>query len=261
MSILIPLLGAAQAIGGILKGHAEEAKAKRLRASRTAFKTSSQIYDIQAATENNASQGYDVGTLDYLTNQIDNAASSAYDTSKKLGGDPNDLSAILDQQLQGILKVGAGSAAVRMENFGKYLGAQELLSKNLDAEWASKQGMIKDDLQAAAQGRQEAAAQVSNGLSNVVSGISSMEIAKLYKERTNAIKKSGATVDLTPPPAQPNFTTQGRTLDASTNLPSDAAPSAVQSVASIVNPDENTFRRGRSKIMAIDENGNLVYGR
>lgn len=249
MPLLIPLLAAAQTISGVIKGNAEANRAKRLRASRTPFKTSQQIYDIQAATENNATQGYDAGTMDFLTNQIDRAATTAYDTSKKLGGNPNDLSAILDQQLQGILKVGAGSAAVRMENFGKYLGAEELLSKNLDAEWASKQGMIKDDLQAAAQGRQEAAAQVSNGISNFISGVTSMEMAKLYKKRTDAIAKAGA-VNLTP------NTTAGNTA-ASAPAPATVAD---PTLSNTVNPEPN-FTRGRSRIMAIDENGELVYGR
>jgi hypothetical protein len=248
---ILAIAGAAQIVGNLIKGNNAADDAKKLRAQRKAFKTSDEIYDIEAATAANAQQGYDANTLSYLDNQINRAASSAYGTAERLGADPNQLAEIFDQQIQAKMKVGAENHALNMENFGKYLGAKELLSKNLDAEWASQQGLIKDDLQAANERRKEATAGVSNGVNNIISQYTSDELEKLYKDQT---KVAGAGTTAT---AQPVFSTQGNTLDASTNLPLDL-PAAIKSVSSIVTPESN-FTRGRTKIVGFDSDGNPIY--
>lgn len=254
---LVPLIGAVQAITGLFKGNKAAADAKRLRASRKAFQTSDEVYDIVNQTENKAQTGFDPATMQYLDTQIDNTTAAGLGTAARLGANPNDLSAILDQSLMASMKVGADNATMQMENFSKYLGAEQLLANNLDAEWASQQGMIKDDLQAAGQARQEATAQIGAGISNTIAGISAIETEKLYKERTDAIKKGGvldaggalqAIQPVTPttiPAVAPAATT-------TTTIPSQLPNS---SVSALVTPTQ----RPRSRVMGVDSSGNLIY--
>lgn len=184
---LLPLLGAVQAASGIIKDSKLAKEQKSLVSQRTPFKTSQQVYDIVSQTQNAAQTGLDPATLQYLTTGIDNAASATLGVAKRLGANPNDLSAILDQQLEGMFKVGTQNAALKMENFSKYLSAEELLSKNLEAEWASQQGIIKDKLQSVQESRNNANKTINSGLNNIVSGISAMQIMDLYKDKTGAL--------------------------------------------------------------------------
>ena len=250
---LVPVIGAVQAITGLFKGNKAANDAKRLRASRKAFKTSDEVYDIVNASENRAQTGFNPATLQYLDTQIDNTTAAGLGTAARLGANPNDLSAILDQSLMASFKVGAEDATMQMENFSKYLGAEQLLANNLDAEWASAQGMIKDDLQAAGQARQEATAQIGNGISNVIAGISASETAKLYKERTDALSGNNNTAGL--PANQPYTPTVigASAPAATTTIPNQLSNNAV---AELVTPLQ---QRGRRRVMGVDSSGNLIY--
>lgn len=200
-------IGAATVIGGEISKSSANSKAKKLRAQRKTFTTSSEVFDIVSATTSRASSGYGAETLDYLTNQIERAGAGVQGTAKRMGANPNDLSALFDQQMQGLMKVGAENNALNMENFSKFIGAKELLSKNIEAEWASSQGMIRDDLQAAAQAKQEATAQISSGINAGISSIASSKISDLYKPKgknpgvgqvapisSSAVRSSGASI-------------------------------------------------------------------
>jgi hypothetical protein len=262
---ILAIAGAAQIVGNLIKGNNAADDAKKLRAQRKAFKTSDEIYDIEAATAANAQQGYDANTLNYLDNQINRAASSAYGTAERLGADPNQLAEIFDQQIQATMKVGAENHALNMENFGKYLGAKELLSKNLDAEWASQQGLIKDDLQAANERRKEATAGVSNGVNNIISQYTSDQLAKLYKEQNQNNTSSTASLPAIDPYNPTVINSSDIPVSQGVNL-----SNAIKSISSIVTPTNNnsststSFNPATQKIGLIigyDRNGQPIYGR
>lgn len=141
-------IAAAQAAMGIIQTISGAAKAKRLMAQRTAYKTPDEIWKILNASLSMA--GGDTITRDFQTDQIDRGFSQALGTSTRLGADPNDLSALFDQKMQGIMKVGQQFHVSNMEAFGKVLSAYDLIATNKTAEWSSAQDIIKDKLQAAA---------------------------------------------------------------------------------------------------------------
>lgn len=178
---------------GIIQSISGDAKAKRLMAQRTAYKTPDEIWKILNASLSMA--GGDTITRDFQTNQIDRGFSQALGTATRLGADPNDLSALFDQKMQGILKVGQQFHASNMEAFGKVLSAYNLVADNKAAEWSSGQDIIKDKLQAASA---EKAAGIQNigSAANAAIGISAAaKTSNLYTlQLEKMLKDAGITL-------------------------------------------------------------------
>jgi hypothetical protein len=146
---------------------------------------------LQAA-QSGAQQGYDAFTLNYLTSGINKAAAASLGTAARLGADPNQLSGILDQRIQGLLKVGSDNHLLNMQNFSRYMGAVEMMGQNKTAEWQSGQNLIKDRLQAANANKQA-------GLQNMGSAANafiSMDAAR-RTERLYTVKNPAPTPDAT----------------------------------------------------------------
>lgn len=246
-------INAITGIAGKIKSDNAANDAERLLASRKAFKTTDEVYDIVAASTNRAQSGFDPATMEYLSGEINRLTASSLGVAKRVGSNANELSAMLDQNIQSIMKVGSANAAANMENYSKYLSAKELLAKNLEAEWASEEGIIKDKLQSANMRRQEGTAQFSAGLSGVTSALSSMKMADLYKERTDSLTKGGVNVVVSGANG-----TQGAT-PAATNSTSSAA-SAYEGIdfANILSSDISSYL----SVVGYDKKtGQPIYGK
>lgn len=190
-------LGLAQGIYGAIKGIGADQKLNDLLAKRKSFVTPDEIYKILNATEMNA-QG-DSQTRDYQTGQIDRGFGQALGTATLLGADPNDLSSLFDQKMQGILSVGQQFHASNMEAFGKYLGALNTVADNKAAEWQSQQDILKDQIQAASGEKGDAFKNISGGLNTILSGLSADEQRKLYTQFLASQNKSLVTNNFTIP--------------------------------------------------------------
>lgn len=173
-------LAAVQVGTGIAKNAKANKATKELLKERKPYETPDEVFKILNATQANAQSGYDAETLDYLNNQTDRAFSSAIGASELLGGDPNDLSAIFDQKMQQVMKIGAENHALNMTNFNKYLGALEMVGKSSDAEYVSEQNLIKDKLQAEAAKKAQADENIQNGLNLGLEAGSSIISNDLY---------------------------------------------------------------------------------
>lgn len=173
-------LAAVQVATGIAKNAKANKATKELLKERKPYETPDEVFKILNATQANAQSGYDAETLDYLNNQTDRAFSSAIGASELLGGDPNDLSAIFDQKMQQVMKIGAENHALNMTNFNKYLGALEMVGKSSDAEYVSEQNLIKDKLQAEAAKKAQADENIQNGLNLGLEAGSSLLSNDLY---------------------------------------------------------------------------------
>ena len=137
-----------QAALGIVQTISGDARAKKARAKRTAYQTPEEIYKLLNLSLSGG-QG-DTITRDFQTGQLDRAFSQILGGATRLGADPNDLSALFDQKIQGIMKVGQEFHASNMEAMGKILAAYDTVSQNKAAEWSSAQDMLKDDIQSGA---------------------------------------------------------------------------------------------------------------
>lgn len=183
---------AAQAAIGLVQTISGNAKAKKLLAQRTAYKTPEEIFKMLNLTLSGAPG--DTITRDFQTDQIDRTFSQITGNATRLGADPNDLSALFDQKMNSIMKVGQQFHASNMEAMSKVLSAYDVVAANKSAEWSSQQDIIKDKLQAASA---EKAAGIQNIGSAVNAGISLSASAKtsdLYKQIADALtalKKSG----------------------------------------------------------------------
>jgi hypothetical protein len=179
-------VGLAQTAVGFVDKFTSKAKMKRLMAQRRAFQTPQEVYDLLHATQNRASQGYDPATLEFLTGQIDRTFSSSAGASMRLGGDPNDVYSLFEQKIQSIMKVGADSHALNMENFSKYLNAVQLVAQNKEAEWASKENILKDKIQAVGADIANANKNIQSGLNAVIGSQAAYEQGNLYGNNGDA---------------------------------------------------------------------------
>lgn len=168
------VLGAGQAVGGSIR-------AKKLGKQLTAFHTPDEAYKLLNATESLASQGYDAFTLNYLTNNVNKSTAANLGAAMRLGADPNDLSAILGQNIDSIMKIGAENHDKNMANFSRYLSALDMIGQNKEAEWASRQNMIKDKIAQATGDKAQGMQNVQNGLNLAASAYSADQTNDLYK--------------------------------------------------------------------------------
>lgn len=160
-------------------------KTKNLIQRRKAYQTPEEYFKILNATASRAAEGYDPVTMSYLTNQADRAFGASIGTATRLGADPNQLSAILDQRIQASMKVGAENAALNLQNFNRYLSALDVLGQNDAAEQKSRDDLLKDQIQSAAAEKQAGVQNIINAASSYLGATSAAGAAGLYLERGN----------------------------------------------------------------------------
>lgn len=173
--------GVIQAGYGIYKDIRDKKVQKSLLSQEIPFQTSQQVFDILNATLNNA-QG-DTATRNYETGQVNQALSNSLGVATKLGANPNDLSGLFQQSLNGIMQVGEQYHQSNTQAFSNILNAYKLVSDNKDAEYASKQNMIKDKLAAAGVNLQSDTQNISGGFNAVLAATSAKQTANLFKQK------------------------------------------------------------------------------
>jgi hypothetical protein len=204
-------LTAGQAVLGTIQAVSGSQRAKRLLQMRRAYQTPEEYYKIIQGLQSNAGTGYDPFTLNYLTNQTDQAFSSTLGTAERLGANPNDLSGLFANKVNSIMKVGAENHALNMENIGKYFTGLDVLGQNKAAEQKSQQDLIKD--------QQAAAADKQAGLQNIF-GAANTFLSGYAADKANALFAPKPPV---PPPPGPTYTPQSTTGDI--RVPTAANPS------------------------------------
>jgi hypothetical protein len=183
-------IGALQAGYGIVQDIKARKKINGLLSQRKAFQTSQQVYDIVNATLNQA-QG-DTITRDYETNAINQNLSNTLGTATRLGADPNMLSSLFQNSVNGIMRAGQEFHQSNTAAFSNVINAFKLLSDNKDAEYASQQDIIKDKLAAAGANLATGTQNISGGINTVLGSLSSKATGDLFKQKT----PSGGTSDL-----------------------------------------------------------------
>ena len=168
---------------GLLKDNNANKANKTAQAQVKPYKTPQAVYDVLAATQNNAQSGFDPGTLNYLTSQTDNAFSSSLSTAQRLGADPNAMSAIFGQKVDAISGIAANDHQLQMSNFSAYINALNATGANSAAEQKSQQDILKNQLQKIAQDKADATQQIGQGINAGISAYSNYQTAKLYTDK------------------------------------------------------------------------------
>ena len=163
--------------GAYSKGRANK-KTKDALKNRKAFQTPDEVYQMLNALENR-SQG-DTITRDYQTQQIDNTFAQQLGVAELLGADPNDLSGMFQQKMNGILQVGQQFHASNMEAFGKYLGGLDMLAQNKAAEWGWEDNRAKDLLASLNKQKEDANKTINSGINMGMAGWNKLYSDKLY---------------------------------------------------------------------------------
>ncbi len=161
------------------------------------FKTPKLQFDILHALESRA-QGLDPGTLAYLTGETDKAFSSTLGTAQRLGADPNDVSAIFDQKINGILKIGEMNHAANMEGFSKVIAGMDAVKDSQIAEFVSRQEKLKNQLAAEGVNVQSANIGLQSGLNTVIAAGSAYAQSQLYKDKKLKDNGLGSYLPTTP---------------------------------------------------------------
>lgn len=176
------VIGGIQALSASGKAKDQQAKSDALFKQRKPYKTPTEVLDIFNQAQYNAQSGYDPTTLNYLTSQTQNSTNSALDTAKLLGGDPNSFASILDQNFQNIFKIGSENNLLKMKKFDSLINATQLIAQNKDAEFASQDNLLKDQLQTSAQRTQVARANEQSGINLALNGLSALGSSTLFNE-------------------------------------------------------------------------------
>jgi hypothetical protein len=185
----------------IVRTISADAKMKKLLAQRKAYQTPEEIYKMLELSLSQA--GGDTITRDFQTNQLDQDFSSIAGDATRLGANPNDLSALFDKKIQGLMKVGEQFHASNMEGMSKVLSAYDIVASNKAAEQKSQQDILKDKIAAAA-GEKAAGGMGLVNDANAFIGLSAAgKIGDLYKQIADALAElkkrpsSGGGVDTT----------------------------------------------------------------
>ena len=203
MSYASIAVGGISMIGGMIgKGKARR-RMKELQSQRTAYKTPEEVFKILQATQQNAQTGLGSQVLGYLTGSADRAMSSSVGAIQQMGGDLNDLSGIFEQRLQQDMKIGAQDHAAQLANFSQYLTALNSVAENRTAEWASRENILKDEIQGVAAEGADANKTFNSGLNSVLTGLGMKAAGELYGDNNNpnTVPQLGAPI-YTPTPIQ-----------------------------------------------------------
>lgn len=176
------ILGGAQTLIGLGEKIIGNAKLKKLFKQRKAYETPSEIFDILNSTEFRAQSGFDSETLGYLTGKAEKGFATSVGAATRLGADPNTLSGLNDEYMQDIMRIGSDNAMLQLQNFDKFLGAKKMVADSKDAEWQSKENLIKDQMQAAGMQGAAGTQDMSSGLNLLLSSLTSGQQAKLWQD-------------------------------------------------------------------------------
>lgn len=178
------LIGTAQSL--INSGRAKRANRdlKRLFSQRKAFQTPQEVFDILNLTQFNASQGFSDETMSFLTNQSGAGLSAGLDAATTLGADPNQLSGMIDQYFSNLFRIGAESEQVKMKRANEFISAMQLVAGNKEAEWASRENIIKDQMAAATQRLTAAQTGIQSGMNLALNSAALGVGSTLYRDNT-----------------------------------------------------------------------------
>ena len=178
-------VGAISLTKGIIDSNNASSKDKVAQSKITPYKTPKELIDVLNASQNNAQSGLGADSLNYLTSQTDNAFSGSVSAAQRLGADPNALSALFGQKIDGVMRIGEVDHQAKLQNFSQFINAENTMAANNAAEQKSQQDQLKDQLQRIAQEKAQASAQITNGLNTGLSAYSDYKLGQLYKENNN----------------------------------------------------------------------------
>ncbi len=187
------IAGGIQGVLGVTETIINSIKAKKLTKRLKPLKTSEKRYNILNATEQAAMGGFDPITLKFLTDQTGRGTAGVLGAATRLGADPNQLSAILDQNIQATMRIGAENHEKQMTNFVRYLGALEMVGGAEEAEQVSKNNIIKNQLKQAAEGKKEGVQNLFGGANAMLGAWANSEINELGIEESVENAKNGTT--------------------------------------------------------------------
>lgn len=176
-------LGAIQTGIGIVRSIGSKKRTNKLIDQLTPFTTPDAFYQGLNLTENRA-QG-DTVTRQFQQDQLDNAFAGYLGAATNLGADPNQLSAVFGQKIQGLMSIGQQFHQSNTEAFSAMLAGFNALAENKTAEQVSKNDIIKNRIQAENANFKTANDNIGNGLNTLLASLSSKGIMDLFSQNSS----------------------------------------------------------------------------
>lgn len=173
-------LGAIQTGIGIVNSIGSKKRVNKLIDKLNPYTTPDAFYQGLNLTESRA-QG-DTITRQFQQDQLDNAFSGYLGAATNLGADPNQLSAVFGQKIQGLMQVGQQFHQSNTEAFSAMLAGFNALAENKTAEQVSKNDLIKNRIQAENANFKSANEGIGNGLNTLLASLSSKGIMDLFSQ-------------------------------------------------------------------------------
>lgn len=193
-SIVGAATGLAQTVGGFIQAGRANKELKNLFKQRKAFQTPQEIFDILQMNEYASQTGFGADTMDFLTGQTEKGLSSSLETAKRLGADPNAISGVLDTYFQDIFKIGSEDELLKMKKFDSLLNATQLVAANKEAEYISKENILKDQMAAVAARLGKGEQNISSGANLLLNSATAFATNSLYNpDGTPKRKRASAT--------------------------------------------------------------------
>lgn len=174
-------LGAIQTGIGIVKSIGSKRRINRLIDKINPYTTPDAFYQGLNLTESRA-QG-DTITRQFQQDQLDNAFSGYLGAATSLGADPNQLSAVFGQKIQGLMQVGQQFHQSNTEAFSAMLAGFNALAENKTAEQVSKNDLIKNRIQAENANFKTANDNIGNGLNTLLASLSAKGQMDLFSQK------------------------------------------------------------------------------
>lgn len=176
-------LGAVQTGIGIVNSIGSKKRTNKLIDQLTPYTTPDAFYQGLNLTESRA-QG-DTITRQFQQDQLDNAFAGYLGAATNLGADPNQLSAVFGQKIQGLMKVGEQFHQSNTEAFSAMLAGFNALAENKTAEQVSKNDIVKNRIQAENANFKTANDNIGNGLNTLLASLSSKGIMDLFSKNSD----------------------------------------------------------------------------
>lgn len=182
-------VGAVAGLAQTLIGNGQVKRANRrlktLLNERELYQVNDRVYDAEQMAINQAQTGYGADTLNYITNQSENALSSGLNAVTSLGGDPNNVMNLVNLNFQNVMKTAADNQLLKYQKFANVYDTMSKVVQAEDAEFADRQALWKDKVALQAQQAQAGAANMQSGLNLGLSALNNFATQNLYAQRTN----------------------------------------------------------------------------
>jgi hypothetical protein len=185
------ILGGVGAAAKVGAGIGQLIHSKKKPAIRPNFDIQKEYFDNQTLAQSYAQEGLPESTKAYYTTQASRGLSSGIDAALQGGGDVNALTNLVDQYQQGLNKISAEDAQLKLKNIDDLMERNSDLASQKVQQWVlNKYEPFKDQAKANAQERAAGLQNLIGGIGEGAAVLSSYGQAENYEDMVKSFAKN-----------------------------------------------------------------------